>query len=51
MKNEKVSVSRIELCKLIDYLEKDEHLHYMSYEYPRPKDHIYTTIKYLKKQI
>ena len=51
MKDEKVLVSKKELCKLIDYLEEDEHRHYMSYESPRPTDHIYITIKNLKEEI
>lgn len=51
MKNEKILVNKKELCKLIDYLEEDEHHHYMSYESPGPADHIYVTIKNLKKQI
>ena len=51
MKNEKVLVSKRALCKLLDYLEKDERRHYMSYESPRPADHIYVTIKSLKEEI
>jgi len=51
MKNEKVLVNKKELCKLLDYLEKDEYLHYMAYELPRPTNHIYRTIKNLKKEI
>lgn len=51
MKNEKVAVSKKELCKLLNYLEKDEYNHYMSYESPRPTDHIYITIKNLKEEI
>ena len=51
MKNKKVLVNKTELCKLLDYLEQDEHKHYMSYESPRPADHIYITIKNLKEEI
>ncbi len=51
MKNERVLVSKKELRKLLNYLEKDEHHHYMSYESPRPADHIYITIKNLKEEI
>ena len=51
MKKEKVLVSKKELCKLIDYLEEDEQRHYMSYEFPRPIDHVYITIKNLKKEV
>lgn len=51
MKNEKVLVNKKELCKLLDYLGEDEHQHYMSYEPPRPADHIYITIKNLKEAI
>ena len=51
MKNEKVLVNKKELCKLLDYVEKDEYQHYMSYEHPRPADHIYITVKKLKKEI
>lgn len=50
MKNDKTVVSKKELQKLLDYLEKDEYLHYMSYESPRPRDHIYLTIKNLKDE-
>ena len=51
MKNEKVLVNKTELYKLLHYLEKDEYKHYMSYESPRPADHIYVTIKNLKEEI
>lgn len=51
MKNEKVLVNKKELCKLLNYLEKDEYQHYMSYEPPKPADHIYLTIKNLKEEI
>ena len=51
MKNEKVLVNKIELRKLLDYVEKDEYKHYMSYESPRPADHIYITIKNLKEEM
>lgn len=51
MKNEKVLVNKKELCKLLNYLEKDEHRHYTSYEFPRPANHIYITIKNLKEAI
>lgn len=50
MKNDKVLVSKKELCKLLDYLEKDEYRHYISYDPPRPRDHIYLTIKNLKEE-
>jgi len=48
MKNDKVLVSKKELRKLLDYLEQEEYQHYMSYDPPRPMDHIYLTIKNLK---
>lgn len=51
MKKEKVLVNKTELSKLLNYLEQDEYKHYMSYEFPRPRDHIYITIKNLKKEI
>lgn len=51
MKNEKVLVSKKELCKLLNYLEHDEYIHYISYESPRPTNHIYITIKNLKKHL
>ncbi len=51
MKTEKVLVSKKEICKLLDYLEHDEYVHYMSYESSRPTNHIYRTIKNLKKEI
>jgi len=51
MKKEKVLVSKKELCKLLNYLKKDEYRHYMSYESPRPAHHIYVTIKNLKGEI
>ena len=50
MKNDKVLVSKRALCKLLDYLETDEYLHYMSYDPPRPRGHIYLTIKNLKEK-
>lgn len=50
MKKEKVLVNKKELARLLDYLEEDEYRHYMSYESPRPADHIYITIKNLKKK-
>jgi len=51
MKREKVLVSKKELCGLLDYLEQDEYRHYMFYESPRPANHVYVTIKNLKKEI
>jgi len=51
MKKEKVLVDKSELCKLLNYLEQDEYKHYMAYESPRPPEHIYITIKNLKKEI
>ena len=51
MKKEKVSVDKTELFKLLKYLEQDEYKHYMAYESPRPQNHIYVTIKNLKKEI
>jgi len=51
MKKEKVLVNKAELCKLLSYVEKDEYNHYISYEFPRPTDHIYIIIKNLKKEI
>jgi hypothetical protein len=51
MNNGKVLVSKKELSRLLDYVEGDEHSHYMSYEPPRPRDHIYITIRKLKKKV
>jgi hypothetical protein len=51
MKNDKAVVNKKGLQKLLDYLEKDEYQHYMSYESPRPKGHIYLTIKNLKEEV
>ena len=51
MKKEKILVDKMELRKLLNYLEQDEYKHYMSYESPRPRDHIYVTVKNLKKEI
>ncbi len=50
MKNKKVLVNKTELRKLLNYLEQDEYRHYISYEPPRPTDHIYRIIKKLKKE-
>ncbi len=51
MKKEKVLVNMTELRKVLNYMERDEYKHYMSYESPRPTNHIYMAIKSLKKEL